>query len=291
MISKQQPSGISLLLATILSCLALSLPLPAGASENPASPLRVSTLIDQSVFNTQGQELGELEDFVIKRNGSVKKALITTDGFLDVGEKLVAVNYKTLKITDGKMILDSTKKQLEDRPEFDYRQNDLFTNYSYRLYPYYGMMPGPYGTYSRGLPGERRRWSDEGVRPPHSGPQGGSEPEQQNEPAYPRHPGFGMQGMPGWYNHPWNRAYFPARMLASVIMGQAVVNKQGEVVATVEDLTVRAGKIDQLILSYGGFLDFGDKLVAVPYRAIGFTDQGITYDITRRELENLPKIK
>jgi sporulation protein YlmC with PRC-barrel domain len=290
MIIKQQPSGISLLLASVLLCLVLSL--PAGASENPASPLRLSAIIDQPVFNTQGQELGDMEDFVIKRNGSVKKALITTDGFLDVGEKLVAVNYKKLKITDGKTILDLTKKQLEDRPEFDYRQNDLFTNYSYRLYPYYGMMPGPYGTYSRGLPpGERRRWSDEGVRPPHSGAQGGSEPEQQNEPAYPRHPGFGMQGMQDWYNHSWNRAYFPARMLASVIMGQAVVNKQGEVVATVEDLTISAGKIDQLILSYGGFLDYGDKLVAVPFRSIGFTDRGITYDITQRELENLPKIK
>ena len=290
MIIKQQPSGISLLLASVLLCLVLSL--PAGASENPASPLRLSAIIDQPVFNTQGQELGDLEDFVIKRNGSVKKALISIDGFLDVDEKLVAVNYKALKIADGKMILDVTQKQLEQRPEFDYRKNDLFTNYIYRLYPYYDMMPGPYGPYSRGLPpGERRRWSEEGVRMPHSGPQGGSEQEQQNEPAYPHHRGPGMQGMQNWYNHPWNQAYFPARMLASVIMGQAVVNKQGEVVATVEDLTISAGKIDQLILSYGGFLDYGDKLVAVPFRSIGFTDRGITYDITQRELENLPKIK
>ena len=90
---------------------------------------------------------------------------------------------------------------------------------------------------------------------------------------------------------PWSWAYYPARMLASVLLGQAVVNKQGEVVATVEDLTIRAGKVDQLILSYGGFLDYGDRLVAVPYRSIGFTNQGITYDITRRELENLPKFK
>jgi sporulation protein YlmC with PRC-barrel domain len=290
MIGKIQRNGMPQLLAAVFFCIGLTM--PAMASGEQAGSLRVSAVIDQSVYNPQGQELGDMEDLVIKRNGSVKKALITTDGFLDVGEKLVAVNYKALKITDGKMILDSTKKQLEDRPEFDYRQNDLFTNYSYRLYPYYGMMPGPYGTYSRGLPpGERRRWSDEGVRPPQSGAQGGNEPEQQNESAYPRHPGFGIQGMQNWYNHPWDRAYFPARMLASVIMGQAVVNKQGEVVATVEDLTISAGKIDQLILSYGGFLDYGDKLVAVPFRSIGFTDRGITYDITRRELESLPKIK
>jgi sporulation protein YlmC with PRC-barrel domain len=81
-------------------------------------------------------------------------------------------------------------------------------------------------------------------------------------------------------------------MLASVILGQAVVNKEREEVAIVEDLLIStAGKVEQLILSYGGFLDIGDNLVAVPYRTIGFTSRGITYDITRRELESLPKYR
>jgi hypothetical protein len=109
-------------------------------------------------------------------------------------------------------------------------------------------------------------------------------------PIIPEHWGE-MHGMRGWYN-PWNAAYFPARMLASVVLGQSVVNKQGEDVATVEDLIINsAGKVELLILSYGGFFDIGDRLVAVPYRTIGFTNRGITYDITRRELEKLPKYR
>ncbi len=96
--------------------------------------------------------------------------------------------------------------------------------------------------------------------------------------------------MRNWYN-PWDWAFYPARMLVSVILGQAVIDKQGEEVATVEDLIIStAGKVDQLILSYGSFLYYGDKRVAVPYRPIGFTNRGITYDITRREIENLPKL-
>jgi len=80
------------------------------------------------------------------------------------------------------------------------------------------------------------------------------------------------------------------QMLANIVLGQTVINKQGEDVATVEDLIVGAeGKVTALILSYGGFLGIDDKLVKVPYRPIGFTDVGITYDITRRELEKLPK--
>ncbi len=290
MISKLQRICISQIMTAIVFCIVLSL--PAGASENPAGYLNVGAIFDQPVFNAQGQELGDLEDLVVKRNGSIKTALISVDGFLDVGEKLVSAPYKSLKFADGKIILDATRKQLEDRPEFDYRKKGLFTNYSYRLNPYYGMMPGPYGTYGRGVPpGYRHQWSDEGVRVPHSGPQGEGDQKQpypydQPDPRYRRE---GSQGMRDWYNA-WGWAYYPARMLASVILGQAVIDKQGEEVATVEDLIISsAGKVDQLILSYGSFLDYGDKRVAVPYRTIGFTNRGITYDITRREIENLPK--
>ena len=288
MISKLQRIGISQIMVAIVFCIGLSM--PAGAAEYPAGVLRASAIIDQPIFNAQGQELGDLDDLVVKRNGSIKTALISVDGFLDVGEKLVSAPYKSLKLADGKIILDITKKQLEDRPEFDYRKKGLFTNYSYRLNPYYGMMPGPYGTYGRGLPpGYRQQWADEGVRLPNSGPQGGGGQDQQNDRPYSRHRDEGGHGMQNWYN-PWNWAYYPARMLVSVILGQAVIDKQGEEVATVEDLIIStAGKVDQLILSYGGFLDYGDKLVAVPYRHIGFTNRGITYDITRREIESLPR--
>jgi sporulation protein YlmC with PRC-barrel domain len=289
MISKLQRIGISQILTATVFCIVL-VAMPSGASENPTGSLKVGAIIDQPVLNAQGQELGDLEDLVIKRNGSVKKALISVAGFLDVGEKLVSVKYKLLKIADGKIILDATRKQLEDQPEFDYRKNDLFTNYTYRLYPYYGMMPGPYGTYDRGtFPGYRQRWSDEGVQVPHSGPQGEGDQEQPYDRPYSRYRGEGRPGMRNRH-HPWSWAYYPAQMLASVILGQEVVNKQGEEVATVEDLTIgTAGKVDRLILSYGGFLDIGNRLVAVPFRSIGFTNRGITYDITRREIENLPR--
>jgi sporulation protein YlmC with PRC-barrel domain len=96
--------------------------------------------------------------------------------------------------------------------------------------------------------------------------------------------------MRGYY-YSGNWAYYPAQMLASVVLGQTVINKQGEQVATVEDLIISTtGKVKQLILSYGGFLYIGDNLVAVPYRPIGFTSGGITYDITSRELKKLPKL-
>jgi sporulation protein YlmC with PRC-barrel domain len=220
-------------------------------------------------------------------NGSVKKALISVG--VEVGDKLVPAKYRSLEFTGKKIILNATKKQLDDRPEFDYREHGLFTSYHHRFFPY-GIMPGPYGPYGGPMPpGHHRQWADEGDRIPRSGLQGHEGENQPYDRPYFRHHGTDMRSMQYRYNS-WNRAYFPMQMLANIVLGQTVINKQGEDVATVEDLIVGAeGKVTALILSYGGFLGIDDKLVKVPYRPIGFTDVGITYDITRRELEKLPK--
>jgi sporulation protein YlmC with PRC-barrel domain len=286
---KPQASNFRTILIIVIFCIALST--PAGALENTERSVRAGAIIDQTVFNVQGQELGELEDLVIKRNGTVKKALISVGGFLEVGGKLVSVKYKSLRFVDKKIVSDITKKQLDEYPEFDYRKKDLFTTYHYRLHPY-GIMPGPYGTYGREMPpGYREQWTDQPGLRPRSGSHGYGSENQPGDRSSFRHSRGDMHRMKNWYS-PWGKAYFPAQMLASVVLGQTVVNKHGEEVAIVEDIIIStAGKVKDLVFSYGGFLDIGDRLVAVPYRPVGFTSRGITYDITARELENRQKFR
>jgi sporulation protein YlmC with PRC-barrel domain len=263
--------------------------IPAKASEKPGEYLKAVAIIDQPVFDTRQQELGELEDLVIKRNGRVKKALISIGGVLEMADKLISVKYKSLKFAQDKILLDVNRKQLTDKPEFDYYENGLFASYHQRLFPH-GMMPGPYGpSPGRMPPGYHMRWSEEGSRAPKTGAQMHEDRYPPDDRRYFQHHGRGMYGWQGIHD-PWNWAYYPARMLASVVIGQSVINKQGEDVATVEDLIIGTnGSVEKLILSYGGFLDIGDNLVGVPYRPIGFTNRGITYDITRRELEKQPR--
>ena len=287
-----KPQGIKItqILITVVFCIVSSM--SAWASENPERSIMAADIIDQPVFNSQGKELGELEDLVIKRNESVKKTLISIGGVLEVGEKLVCARYKSVKFSGDKIILDVTQEQLNDQPEFDYRKHGLFTTYHYRPYGLMpdGMMPGPFGPHGEAMPlGYYERWRGEGDRIPRSGLQGYEDENQPYGRQYFRHHGRDTREMNDWHLS-WNRAYFPARMLASIVLGQTVINKQGEEVATVEDLIINAeGKIKAFILSYGDFLDFADKLVAVPFRPIGFTRVGITYDITSRELKKLPK--
>ncbi len=62
---------------------------------------------------------------------------------------------------------------------------------------------------------------------------------------------------------------------ASQITGMSVNNPQGDTLGSVNDIVIDAesGRVRYAALSYGGFLGFGDTLVAVPWEA--FTVQKI----------------
>jgi hypothetical protein len=47
---------------------------------------RASKIIDQAVKNTQGEEVGEVDDLIMSRNGMIKKVILSTGGFLGVGD-------------------------------------------------------------------------------------------------------------------------------------------------------------------------------------------------------------
>jgi sporulation protein YlmC with PRC-barrel domain len=54
---------------------------------------------------------------------------------------------------------------------------------------------------------------------------------------------------------------------ASDMIGKTVKNKDGEELGKVEDLVIsRDGRIDFVVLSYGGTLGIGEKFIPVPYQ-------------------------
>ena len=70
-------------------------------------------------------------------------------------------------------------------------------------------------------------------------------------------------------------------MRASDMLDKSVKNHQNETVGEVDDLILsRTGKIQYVVLSVGGFLGIGDKLVAVPFNYIT-TGQGGSADVRR----------
>jgi sporulation protein YlmC with PRC-barrel domain len=229
----------------------------ASAAERQI-PFRASNIIDHAVKNDRGEELGEVDDLIMSRSGKIKKVVLSVGGFLGIGDRLVAVQFRSLRINEkGDIIYNVTKEQLERHPIFDYQKEGL-SEYFYSPEP-------PYGTL--GLRPPRG-----GILPPYGRP-------------YAPFPRGRYRGEFG----PWEWEYFPERLRMDAILNREVLNDTGEVVGEVDDLMInREGKVEQIILRVGGFLGIEEKLVAMPFTPLKITDMGIVYHVTKQELKDQP---
>jgi sporulation protein YlmC with PRC-barrel domain len=80
---------------------------------------------------------------------------------------------------------------------------------------------------------------------------------------------------------------------ASKFIGETVRNGKGEKIGSVDDLILNRGdKVLYAVLSIGGFLGMGDRLVAVPFEELKFGTKDVEgvviYDATKEQLQAQP---
>ena len=80
---------------------------------------------------------------------------------------------------------------------------------------------------------------------------------------------------------------------ASKVLGSAVVNDAGDTVGKIDEIIVGPdGKAPFVVLSVGGFLGVGDKLVALPYEQMRTDGKKIVLPgATKDSLKALPEFK
>jgi hypothetical protein len=80
---------------------------------------------------------------------------------------------------------------------------------------------------------------------------------------------------------------------ASKVIGSSVLNDANETIGTIDDLLVsRDGKQPYAVLSVGGFLGMGTRLVVVPYDTLRFAGNKVTLPGgTKEGLKMLPEFK
>ena len=78
---------------------------------------------------------------------------------------------------------------------------------------------------------------------------------------------------------------------ASKLVGSHVKNLQGEYLGKIDDFIINKDRIAFGILSHGGFLGMGVRLVAIPFGAFSFEQTGgyFVLDISRERLESAPE--
>ena len=123
----------------LVPCLCLILagaPNPATAQEGTETRILASAIVDHDVVNEEGEKIGEVDDLVIRRSGKVKKVTLEVGGYLDVFDKRVALSFSYIQVLDnGDILVDATKKQLNQKPEFSYFEKNLRPEYYYRSRP------------------------------------------------------------------------------------------------------------------------------------------------------------
>lgn len=88
-------------------------------------------------------------------------------------------------------------------------------------------------------------------------------------------------------------ANFPLRVLtASSLIGDQVENKKGEHIGKIKDimLNVQEGKIEYVVLEFGGFLGMGEKLFAVPFQALALNRKNASFilDVEKEFMQKAP---
>jgi len=248
---KQCISCILVVLSFIL------VPLISGAEEDKT--ILASQIIDEGLFDEKGEQIGEVDDLVIRRNGKIKKVTMEVGGFLGIGDKLIAMPFVKLKMEkDGRISVSATQAELEKRPEFDYYRQNLNPTYSYRYYPY-GHPDYPYGR-ARRYPPRQRRYTP-----------------------YDPYPGQ----VPYYYG--W--AHSPSRFLASVVIDKRVMNEEGVYIGEIKDLLVDLEKREiQKVILLAEDIRGEDSYVAAPYKPLGMDYFGyLLYDISEKKVKALPE--
>lgn len=84
--------------------------------------LSASTLIGDDVVNRAGETVGNLKDIMLDlETGRIAYAVISSGGFLGIGDKLFAVPWSALELhaENHAFIFDVDKERLEQAPGFD----------------------------------------------------------------------------------------------------------------------------------------------------------------------------
>ena len=104
------------------------------------------TLIGDDVVNTLGEDLGEIKEIMLDvASGRVAYAVLSSGGFLGIGDKLFAIPWTALKLdpANKRFVLDVAQDRLKDAPGFDkdHWPSMADTSWATSVHDYYGTRP------------------------------------------------------------------------------------------------------------------------------------------------------
>lgn len=90
--------------------------------------IMASRLEDLDVYNNEGEDIGEIEDLVIRDGQTITGVVVSVGGFLGLGDRYVLLDPSSVVLAeqDGglRALVNTNKDDLGNAPEFEYTDND-----------------------------------------------------------------------------------------------------------------------------------------------------------------------
>jgi sporulation protein YlmC with PRC-barrel domain len=89
-----------------------------------ADQMASSKIVGKSVYNTNNEKIGEVNDLIVDSTGKVAGVVVGVGGFLGMGERNVALTYSSVKFTkdskgNDRITVAATKDQLKALAPYD----------------------------------------------------------------------------------------------------------------------------------------------------------------------------
>lgn len=112
------------LFASVLLATSTALPAVAADAMQAGDEYRTSKIVGSQVYNEANENIGSVEDIVLKADGSMDEVVLSVGGFLGIGDKYVSVPFADLKISrDGeslKVVTKGNKDSLTALPDYKF---------------------------------------------------------------------------------------------------------------------------------------------------------------------------
>lgn len=90
--------------------------------------IMASRLEDVDVYNNQNEDIGEIEDLVIKDGKTISGVVVSVGGFLGIGDRYVLLDPSSIVLADQngtlRAMVNTSKDELTNAPEFKYDKRD-----------------------------------------------------------------------------------------------------------------------------------------------------------------------
>ncbi len=95
----------------------------------PEESLTVTDWYKQSVYDPSNNKIGDVKDVLVTQDGKISALIVSVGGFLGIGEKDVAVPFRSVKHTtkngNSYLMFDTSKDALKAAPGFKYDRSAM----------------------------------------------------------------------------------------------------------------------------------------------------------------------